>query len=366
MADAAPDAAQVATPTSRLGVLLLVWGVLALTAIPALYLSGGSDGVPHARMLGNAALFMLGSYLPWMLATPALLHLCERWPLGQGRSAWRGAYLLLAGLLIVPLLSTAGWWLARALTDLAGLVPQPPLAPGQWRRSVLVTTLFAAPTYLAVIGAGQTLASVRRDRRRNALLAQARQQALRTQLQHHFLFNALNAIGALGYRDAARADQALAHLGQLLRTALECPERQGLREEIGAAMSFVDLHRLLLGDALTLQVDADPLAWQAEVPALLLQPLLENAIRHGALDAQGLRVSADVAHGQLQIQVRNRVDDAVQPARTVGTGLGLDNIRQRLAVLYGGQAHLHCQRDADTYLAQLSLPYRRAHVRDHD
>lgn len=341
----------------RFAATALAWLLLALALVPALHLtSPRPDSVPTSRALAQALAFLVGSYLPWLLATPALFALCRRLPLGLGRSARNLGLLLAAGALVVPLLTACGWLLGHALLWLCGLAVGERVVPVQWREAILATTLFAVPLFLAVIGAGQILAYAERYRAREALLAQAREQVLRARLHHHFLFNALNAIGALGYRDPALADRALAKLGALLRALLDSPPVTSLREEMATATAFVDLHRLLLGEGLSLDARVDPRAWTAEIPAMLLQPLLENAVRHGDADRH-LRIALDarVENGMLRLRLDNPVAGT---GNEPGLGIGLDHLRRRLDAVYGDAAHLDAVQDAGRFSVRIALPYR--------
>jgi len=355
-ADSSPSpVSQTTAPIPPLRYALALWAVLFASSVPAVYLAqtvgGEAGGWPAALW------FMAGSQLPWLLATPVLWRLCRRWPLGMGRDLRHGACLLLLGAGVTPLLSAAGWVLGSWLSQLHpwGSLPDRTAAV----RAIAATALFAAPTFVAVIGLGQTLAFVQRYRRRGALLDQARQTALRQHLHHHFLFNALNAIGGLGYQRPADADRALAGLSDLLRDAMACPPQRTLAEEVAAANDYLALQRLLRGMPLTVQWRLSAEAWQCQVPSLLLQPLLENAVRHSGWEqaeaALEIDVRADVAEGVLRLSVRNPHGLAPQipPA---GTGSGLGNLRQRLDALHGARGSVQAAVEGDHFSVRLRLP----------
>ncbi len=318
--------------------------------LPAVQLTAAPSDAPPWLSLGRNFVFLLGIQLPWALLTPSLWWLCRRWALGMGNDVAVVLRLLLLGLALIPLLSLCGWSLGFALSHL----PQPlPFPPG-WPRAVLATSLFALPTWFAVIGIGQTVAYIQRYRRRGELLAQAREQALAARLNHHFLFNTLNAIGSLGYRDAARADAALARLGELLRNLLDGSPAIALREEVANTMAFVELQQLLQERPLRLELQAEGAAWQATVPALLLQPFVENALRFATAPGapeEPIHLSMRVHDELLEIVLDNPCGDA--PA---GSGIGLAASRQRLQALHGARASVTVTRAAAHCHTCIRLP----------
>lgn len=326
------------------------WLLLTMVTLPAVQLTGPASGSTTLASLARSLLFLLGIYSPWLLATPVLWQLCARWPLGMGKDVKAASKLLAAGICIIPALSLVGWLFGYYLSQLA----LPRVLPDNWLHAVLATSLFALPTYVAVVGIGQVLAYIRRYRRRGELLAQAREQALRARLNHHFLFNALNAIGALGYRDAERADAALAQLGELLRNLLQSEPFVALREEVAHAMAFVELQQLLLQHPVQVQLQASVDAWDARVPSLLLQPLMENAVRFASAasaDEATISMQFESRDDQLYLQICNPLGEAA-----AGMGIGLQASRDRLQAIYGERATLQAQRDGTHYQVSIQLP----------
>ena len=183
--------------------------------------------------------------------------------------------------------------------------------------------------------------AARESEQLQARLDQARLQALRLQLQPHFLFNTLNTITALVHRDPPSAERMVTGLSELLRFSLGTASEPEVRleRELEVLRHYLDIQLVRFPDRLSVRFDIDPIAREAMVPSLLLQPLVENAIKHG--------ITPRVAAGHLQISVR-RQNDTLQLAVTddgVGTrstkplaeGVGLGNARARLASLYGDQ-----------------------------
>lgn len=326
------------------------WLLVAVVTLPAVQLTGqGSDAPSWLSPIRNF-MFLLGIYLPWALLTPVLWQLCRRWPLGMDNDAVVIARLLLLGLPLIPALSLCGWALGFTLSHLPRPIPLPP----DWPRAVLATSLFALPSWFAVIGIGQTLAYIQRYRRRGELLAQAREQALAARLNHHFLFNALNAIGSLGYRDAGRADAALAQLGELLRNLLDSAPAIALREEIANTMAFVELQQLLHERPLRLDLHTDADAWQASVPTFMLQPFVENALRFACAPGApegAISLSMGVSGDMLEIVLDNPCGDA--PA---GLGIGLEASRQRLQALHGERGLVDIACDGRHCRTRIRLP----------
>ncbi len=355
-ADSSPLPVSPATPpVAPLRYALAMWVVLFASSVPAVYLAQTVGG--EAGGWRTALWFIGGSQLPWLLATPVLWSLCRQWPLGMGRDLRHGVCLLLLGAMVTPLLSAVGWVLGGWLSQLHPWGSLPDRAAAV--RAIAATALFAAPTFVAVIGLGQTLAFVGRYRRRGALLDQARQTALRQHLQHHFLFNALNAIGGLGYQRPADADRALAGLSDLLRDAMACPPQRTLAEEIAAANDYLALQRLLRGMPLTVQWRLSAEAWHCRVPSLLLQPLLENAVRHSGWEqaevALEIDVRAAVVEHMLCLSVRNP-DGLAPQGPPPGTGTGLRNLRQRLDALHGARGSVQAGRDGEHFSVHVRLP----------
>ncbi len=194
------------------------------------------------------------------------------------------------------------------------------------------------------------------------LLAEARLQTLQTQLQPHFLFNALNTISAFVERNPKGARRMIEHLGDLLRFSLDRTSRQEttLQEELAALDHYLAIQRVRFEDHLKVSVAVEPETLRAAVPGLILQPLVENAIRHGATQrSSSIEVSAWRDNGSLHLRV---LDDGpgLPPSWQLAerAGIGLSNTQQRLAQLYPA-AHrfsVH-QAPGGGVVAEVVIPY---------
>jgi len=189
-------------------------------------------------------------------------------------------------------------------------------------------------------------------------LSEARLDALRLQLNPHFLFNTLNAISSIMYERPRVADEMLARIGELLRATLSAKvQEHALSEEWRLLALYLDIQRARFGEQLVADIDADPVLAKAQVPFLVLQPLVENAIEHGGGDLRRVQVAALRRDGQLELRVSNPV--AAEGVHThQGHGIGLSNIEARLKHLYGGDAGLRLERDEGGGASvRLWLPY---------
>jgi len=227
--------------------------------------------------------------------------------------------------------------------------------------------LIAALTWIAVL----TLSYAWRYRkealeasRLQAELAEAQLHALKSQLHPHFLFNALNAVVTLTTSDPPAAKRVVILLSDLLRRALADAEVQEvpLAREIEFSRSYLEIEQVRFPNRLSVEVSVDPRVEHALVPHLMLQPLVENAVRHGIGPKAGpgtVRIEAGLDRGAVRLSV---IDDGVGPsvaARSRGAGVGLANVRARLARLYGDRASLECgARPGGGFAALVRLPLR--------
>lgn len=261
-----------------------------------------------------------------------------------------------------------GLWLAIAYAWLALLDSVPALAGATGRYRAQVPVLFSAAILLfllalAVHYLGLAFEEAREaEQRQFALQMHARDaelRALRAQLDPHFLYNCLNSIAALAGADPPGARRMCLLLGEFLRSTLHVGALSTitLGDELALADRFLQIEQVRFGDRLKVTRHVDEAALGCRVPPLFLQPLIENAIRHGIAEVlEGgvidMRVSRAGPH--LTIAIDNPCDpDALTPMRH---GTGLTNVRQRLAAMFGRDALLHARADAGRFHVDLVLP----------
>jgi len=195
-------------------------------------------------------------------------------------------------------------------------------------------------------------------------LSEARMMALRMQINPHFLFNTMNAISSLMYTNVNAADRMMEQLSNMLRVTLERGSQQTirLREEIEFIEMYLSLQNIRSSDRVVQRLSIDPHLYDATVPAMLLQPLVENAYVHGLskLNDQGLiEITARAENSKLRIAVRNRGVGLSVPDRheSPRSGIGLNNIRSRLRLHYGDQGNLEVREiSSDLVEAVVTLP----------
>ena len=311
---------------------------------------------------------LAGGWL-WFLVAPLVARLAR---------AATPARLGIAGAAAVHVLAAAGLAAIATTVRVAvnALVPGTEAIP--FVRSFLYWLDLNVVTYAALVVMARTALRhgeyVRRARHALALERQcsrARLHYLQRQLQPHFVFNALNAVAELTREAPDLAAATLRRLARLLGATVEretAPELP-LRDELALLAPYLDIQRIRFGDALRVDVAAEPAALDALVPSLLLQPLVENAVHHGiAVRGRGgqVTVRAAVRDGVLCLRVEN---DAAHAARRGGrrAGLGLRNTVERLRELYGDAAAFALRDEGDGLtVAEVRLPHRAAAPRAGD
>jgi two-component system LytT family sensor kinase len=309
----------------------------------------------------------------WTLVSPLLFSLCARWPLFQtGRQIGRITALVLVGVVLSPLVSLA----YLAITYFT-YFPYRSFLPtfksyldSDWWNAIHDDFMTCLVLLVAFQGwrVWRDLQSEQmRASELERQLAVSRLEALRMQLHPHFLFNTFHTITGLIGEDPATARRMVIALGDLLRRTLQEPTSpvQSLARELELIDLYMGIQRLRLGDRVSLDYDIDPDATVAEVPHLLLQPLFENAVRHGAARMAGpcsIVFRARRENGFLRLSLENDAPPAPPsqgaPARR---GVGLTNTLGRLKLHYGDQFTFEYRdRAHGGVLIDLSLPYHHA------
>lgn len=327
---------------------------------------------------GRALAPSLTSWYAWALLAPAILWLASRFRFERSRWGAALAAHLLAGVAFALLHTLVDHLLGRTL---------PWLSVGSLTGTLVISRFHGSLlTYLAIVGVWNLIDAFRRERERRVRasqletrLAEARLQALKMQLHPHFLFNTLHAISALMHRDVEAADRMLAQLSDLLRLTLENAGAQevSLKEELDFLERYLEIERARFGERLTVELDVDPEVLDARVPNLILQPLVENAIRHGIAPRAGsgwIGIRASRRDRRLVISVEDdgpglrTLDEAprhVQEgasrsgtgAASESSGVGLANCRARLKHLYGPEGHFELREaPAGGLLVSVEIP----------
>ena len=373
-----PDRTRVAL--SRAGVVLVAWTAIGLVLAQqtAMQLRLRDQVRPAWEVFAPSLVYAW----TWALYTPLVFATTRRLrPLRErgvpGWVAWLAAHAVLAAVLTI-----AGTMLyAQLRTWIDGV-------PLDWRRVLATGLAIDLASYVGVVTLVEAsdYAALYRDRDRaaatlartaaelQARLDEARMHALEAQLRPHFLFNTLNLIAELVHEAPETADAMLTRLGHLLRRAYQATAHVvPLAEELDFVVAYAEILTCRYGERATLRVDVPAAARGLQVPAFALQPLVENAFRHGVERREGATVidlTAVVRAGQLVLRVRDRgtgapprdrgdgdglLDTASLGGRT-GSGVGLRNTRERLAALHGDAAGLALVQAQDTTVATLWLP----------
>jgi two-component system sensor histidine kinase AlgZ len=196
--------------------------------------------------------------------------------------------------------------------------------------------------------------------------ALARVQALQSRIRPHFLFNSLNTIASLTQIDPNQAEAAVEDLADLFRNSLaDAGHHTSLKDELRLSQRYLDIEALRLGQRLKLRWCVDELPLDAQVPRLLIQPLLENAIYHGIEPlAEGGTIGIDghLYGDEIYITISNPLPQQQGEKERQGNRVAQENVRQRLAAIYGENGKLTVQADKDDYLTTISLPYIKQEI----
>ena len=330
-------------------------GILRFTTFFLDDLTRAQQGTLATRLIEEAT----GAYGA-MLLFPLLVAVERRFPLTRGR--WRRHWTAHVGVFIAY---SAAHTSLLALSR-AALFPLCGLGAYDYGRMPLRYFMEATTDILAFVMFVGTLSGIRvqrhlRARERDAATAQLR--ALSLQLQPHFLFNALNTISSTVYDHPALADELIGRLGDLLRHALRTTDRQevSVREELETLRAYLMFIDARFGDRVAVDLEVNPATHDLAIPAFLLQPLVENAVRHGSTrEFGGSRIEVGVSRraDALVIRIDNDVDAHSADAVQFGTGLG--TTRDRLRLLYGDAAALTTDGTGGRFTVQVSIPSRVA------
>jgi len=317
--------------------ILAAWLVVALITAFQTYAAGFAGGPQFS--LGQALFNGLLWYSVWAVLTPGVVAVARAFA-GERRLgrlfaihlAFRLVFAVLHALLYSAL--NAIIYFRSPWAPWSGALLQMKLATSVHVHlmiyAIIVAIVLGAHTYRTM--RDRAIAAARLETR----LAEAETAALRAQLQPHFLFNSLNAISALVPDEPMLAQRLIARLGDLLRLSIDQnrSQRSALADELDFTDAYLAIEQARLGKRLRVFRDVAPEMLGVQVPALLLQPLVENAVRHGIAPSIGggmLAIEAKPANGMLRI----RIADDGKGTDAIREGVGLGNARLRLRQLYG-------------------------------
>ena len=340
---------------SRLASYLAVWtlaGVLVAAVLTRLDL-----GWVEALTL------LLPLFVVYAFACLSAWYICRAFPLHSS------SLLRVLGSCGLAALMASGLWLviARAWIALLGLTPAFSAAAARYDQQLPLLFAVGVLLFLLAVAVHYALLALEavRDAERQrfeleGLTREAELRALRAQLNPHFLYNSLNSISALTAVDPAGARRMCLLLGDFLRSTLSVSGQNVIRlaDELALADRFLDIEQIRFGPRLQVQREIDPSASACRVPPLILQPLVENAVVHGIaglLEGGVIRVDISRRNGSLSIAIENPRD--IDSPVSVVRGVGLDNVRRRLAVMFGHNAKLETRAESGSFRAQLDLPW---------
>lgn len=330
--------------------VVLLAELVAIVLALARHVPGG----PFWDDLARISLFLL-----WCtLLSAGLLCPARRWLAGFGPAA-TGAVALAIVLACVTLVSLAAWWLGHAWQELPALLAAGVVADlwGFLLPNLLIATIVTGLLLRYFWVTAQWRREVEEE-------ARSRIRALQARIRPHFLFNSMNTIAALTRSDPARAEEAVEDLADLFRASLsEATSSMTLKEELELSRIYQRIESHRLGARLAVEWRIAGLPLRARVPALSLQPLLENAIYHGIeqLPAGGTVVVEgryEEAGGMIELCIDNPLPPARTdgPALRAGNRIALDNLRQRFALAWGPRASVEAGPAGERYRVRLRFP----------
>jgi hypothetical protein len=309
-----------------------------------------AEGMHHSW--GRLFFTLLVSWLPWVFATPLVLRLADRYPPAQWKrlSTW-AVHLVACGSIGLVYAAWIAFW--EELLNPWASTPGPEPFAQLWMHKFyggLLSHLVLYGMVLLVkraLDAREQLALQQTETARlNEQLSKAQLSALRRQIEPHFLFNTLNAIaGLVREKRNDAAVSMIVGLSDFLRRVVDDSDRQQvpLGEELEFTQKYLDIQKVRFAERLQFSVDVPQELLPAQVPSLILQPMVENAVKHGiAQRVQGgaIRITASRSNGTLTMRVYNDGPSLPVGWETSQSGIGITNVRTRLQSLYGDQFEL--------------------------
>ncbi|HKR64933.1 MAG TPA: histidine kinase [Thermoanaerobaculia bacterium] len=351
------------TPREHLLIFAFWTGLALVSAVNRLL-----DAPGFIRVMSPAGPVVLAFVEAWIWAgfTPFIFKLSGRYSLERSR-LWVSVPMLIAAGVVISIIV---YLVIDGARELIIVAPRPRRHVSTLREIARFRFVNQFIFYFAVLATGFAREYFLRDREREsqqvrlqAQLAEARLSALRMQLNPHFLFNTLHAMSALVERDPSGVRKMIARLSDLLRHTTDSSARNEipLREELDFLRRYIDIMEIRFQGRLRATIDVDDAVLDAQVPNLILQPIVENALEHGVSRVQGT--------GEIAIRGTREDDGIVLTVRDNGpgvaaderAGVGLSNTRARLAQLYGDRARIELTANPEGgALARIVIPDSRA------
>jgi two-component system LytT family sensor kinase len=315
-----------------------IYAILDTAGSYVLLIARGETPVLDSVVIWNFA----EAYI-WVLFTPLIYAIALRY--GFNGQSWKKSLAIHIPLSL--LVTTLGAWLLIHMAMLLGWSDTS--IPFSTR--LLGLALQDLPRYFVTLGVAYYVRLRQREAESSQLeakLAHAQLEILRSQMEPHFLFNALNSIATLTRIDPASAERMTLKLAAFLRVSLDCAGSQEipLKQELDSLQNYLDIQQTRFRDRLTVHLDVDPNLLSAPVPSLILQPLVENAIRHGIAKSAApghVNITAARDNGSIKIEIADNGVGVTHSPTEEREGFGLRNTRARLQQLYGDHHHFHLQ-----------------------
>jgi two-component system, LytTR family, sensor kinase len=305
------------------------------------------------------------SWLPWVLATPLIIRFTRRFPLFPSRSIAAVAAHLATFVTASAVMET--WSAVLQMLFNPWHNRQPPTFMDTWSISLIYQILTFVIVYALIVTATFVMDSRDKMARQDVELSKAQLAALQRQMEPHFMYNTLHSIAGL-VRDRSNdaAVSMIVGLSEFMRRASDDSHRAEvtLAQEVEYLQRYLDIQRMRFGDRLEASVEVPANLLGAEVPNLLLQPLVENAIKHGiGRRAAGgaVRISGEREGGELRLRIYNDGPGSPVDLQAARTGVGIGNLRTRLQILHGGVSRLELRQiDGGGIEVLVTLPYKVA------
>ncbi len=327
------------------------WTLIGLSFASQFYISSAKFGASVSWL--QAVSWALGDWYVWAALSAPIIWLARRFHFDRSNWLPTAGIHLLAGIAFSFVYIFLRAWVGQWQSSIAG---HPVRFSETFAPLIFKTLHFNFMVYWVILSIVHAFDYYRKFQEREIRaselekrLVQARLQTLQMQLNPHFLFNTLNAISTLVHKNPDAADRMIVRLSDLLRYTLESSNAQEvtLKQELSFLEQYLDIVQTRFGDRLQVKQDIEPAVLDAKIPNLLLQPLVENAVRHGIEPKAGkgiIQISARRQHEQLELEVR---DNGAGLSANPREGVGLSNTRARLEQLYPHAHGFHLRNGAE-------------------